>query len=447
MSSSVRRKLLAYAFVYSIIATVIILIILTLAAVIMRRLYMERKYRRLDQARKRYSTLSISLEKRKLLAYLGPYRRRPGSAAWVAVEESIFRAFETAHCRDEAARLFDKLGYADYYMKTIKSGNRWEQALAAERLGRIRCARAQPVLVEALESRNTDLLLMAIHALGLIEDGSVLPKLIKMLKSAVLTGEEVSKKVLASSIISFGAEAVRALAAELADPDWRVRAACLNLLGEIGGANLAPLFMKMLNDPEQDVRAKAAKSLGRLRCVEAAPRLESALADRHWVVRLHSARALGFMKEERSVPALTGKLTDRNWQVRRAAAEALGAIGGAAYLELLKVFIDSTDQYAREQALDELGRSGVAAILLSMLPQGEYNYLLLKEIPPADDKGGIRMELLVDMLLFLSALDGESMSQALAALQGVAGGGSAKSVINAQNRIKEFGSRGKGIAE
>ena len=101
----------------------------------------------------------------------------------------------------------------------------------------------------------------------------------------------------------------------------------------------------------------------------------------------------------------------------------------------------------REQALDELGRSGVAAILLSMLPQGEYNYLLLKEIPPADDKGGIRMELLVDMLLFLSALDGESMSQALAALQGVAGGGSAKSVINAQNRIKEFGSRGKGIAE
>src|SRR3972149_2412242 len=144
MSSSVRRKLLAYAFVYSIIATVIILIILTLAAVIMRRLYMERKYRRLDQARKRYSTLSLSLEERKLLAYLGPYRRRPGSAAWVAVEESIFRAFETAHCRDEAARLFDKLGYADYYMKTIKSGNRWEQALAAERLGRIRCAPGPP---------------------------------------------------------------------------------------------------------------------------------------------------------------------------------------------------------------------------------------------------------------------------------------------------------------
>lgn len=439
--------MLAHIFVYSIIAAVIILILLTLAAVIIRRLYMERKYRRLDEERERCSSLLRAIEKRKLLAYLGLYRHRAGSAAWIAVEENLFRAFETAIYRDEAGRLFDKLGYADHYMKTIISGNRWEQALAAERLGYTRCARALPLLVKSLESRNIDLKLMAIYALGLIGDGSALPGLIKMLKSSVLTGEEVSKKVLDSSIISFGAEAVRELAAELACPDWRVRSACLNLLGEIGGAGLAPLFMKMLSDPEQDVRAKAAKALGRISCVEAAPRLEAALADRHWVVRLHAARALGAMKEERSVSALTGKLADRNWQVRRASAEALGAIGGAAYLELLKVFIDSTDQYAREQALDELGRSGAAAVLLSILPKGEYNYLLLKEMSPTDDKGGIRMELLVDMLLFLSDLDEEGLSQALASLHGVAGGESAKGVINAQNRIKEFGSRGKGIAE
>ena len=441
--------MLAYILVYFIIITAVILIILTLVAVIVRRLYMERRYRRLDQAREKYSTLSTAFEKRKLIACLTPYRHKPGSAAWAAVEENIFRAFDGANRSGEVARFFDKLGYADHYIRMIKSGNRWEQALAAERLGRIRCVRAVPQLVEALESANTDLSLMAIHALGLIGDGSALPSLIKMLKSAVLTGEEVSKKVLASSIISFGAEAARALAAELTGPDWRVRSACLNLLGEIGGAHLAPLFMKMLSDSERDVRAKAAKALGRLRCVEAAPSLEAALADRHWVVRLHSARSLGFIKEERSVPALTGKLTDRNWQVRRAAAEALGAIGGSAYPELLKVFIDSTDRYAREQALDELGRSGAAAALLSMLPKGEhnYNYLLLKEIAPTDDKGGIRMELLVDMLLFLSALDEESMSQALTALEGASGGSCAKRVKHAKNRIKEFGSRGKRVAE
>src|SRR4030067_1903991 len=92
--SRFRRELLAYIFVYSIIITVIILIMLTFAAVIVRRFYMERRYRRLDQARERYSTLSIAIEKRKLIAYLATYLHHPGSAAWVAVEENNATAFD-----------------------------------------------------------------------------------------------------------------------------------------------------------------------------------------------------------------------------------------------------------------------------------------------------------------------------------------------------------------
>lgn len=438
---------MAYIFVYSIIIILIALIIVTLAAVILRRLYMKKKYRRLDEERERYSTLSIALEKKKLMAYTGNYRHSPGSAAWVAVEENIFRAFEVPGCRDEAARLFDMLGYTDHYMETIKSGNRWEQAISAERLGHMKCRRALPLLVEALQSANLDLKLMSICAVGLINDASVLPALVNMLRGAVSTGEEVSKRVIASSIISFGPAASRTLAAELTNPDWRMRAACLNLLVEIGGANLAPLFTKMLSDPEQDVRAKAAKGLGRIRCAGAAPDLATALADPHWVVRLHSARALGLIKDERSVPALIEKLTDRNWQVRRAVSEALGSIGGTSYLELLRAFVDSADRYAKEQALDELGRSGAAAALLSMLPRGEYNYLLLKELPPTNDKGGIRMELLVDMLLFISSLDEESMTMTLDALEGVADGSGVKMANGAKKHIKEFGIRSRGFAE
>jgi HEAT repeat protein len=347
----------------------------------------------------------------------------------------------------EAGRVFDMLGYTDHYMETIRSGNRWEQAMAAERLGHMRRRRALPLLVEAMESSNSDLKLMAIYAAGLIGDYSVLPALINLLKAEASTGEEVSKRVLASSIISFGEAASRALAAELADPDWRVRAACLNLLAETGGARHAPLFTKMLSDPEQDVRAKAAKGLGRIRWLEASPLLEAALADRHWVVRLHSARALGLIRDAKSVPALIGKLTDRNWQVRRAVSEALGSIGGTAYLELLRAFVDSPDRYAKEQALDELGRSGAAAALLSMLPEGEYRYLLLKELPPANDRGGIRMELLVDMLLFLSSLDEESMVQALSSLECVADASGARIAHAEKNRIKEFGIRSRGFAE
>lgn len=432
---------MAIVFVYSIIAAVLALISFTLAAVVVRRFYMERKYRRLDDERERFSTLPLALEKKLPMAHLGPYMHSPGSEAWTAVEENLFRAFEEGSAA-EAQRLFEKLGYADHYIALVKTGNRWEQALGAERLGRMRCASALPALLGALESPNTDLKLMAIHAVGLIGDGAAVAPLVRMLRNSALTGEEVSRKVIASSIISFGPAASRELTVGLTHHDWRVRSACLDLLGETGGATLAPLFMKMLADPEQDVRAKAAKGLGRFRCAESAPRLEESLFDRHWVVRLHSARSLGLIKEERSVPALARKLSDRNWQVRRAAAEALGAIGDSAYLELLKAFVDSTDHYAREQALDELGRSGAAAALLSLLPRGEYDYLLLREVPPSGDKGGVRMELLVDMLMFLSALDADSLEAAVSALHGAAGGLCPRTAMRLHKSIKGLGSRG-----
>lgn len=439
MVSCVPENILAYILVYFIIIAVIILIVLTLVAVIARRLYMEKKYRRLDEERERYSVLLAILESGRSVQAQDEYRHRPGSPAWTAVEENLFRAFDSGHGRDEAARLFDSLGYCAHYMETINSGSKWAQAMAAERLGFMRCARALPLLVKSLESRNIDLKLMAIHALGLIGDASVLPGLIKLLRNSILTDEEVSRKVLTSSIVSFGAEAIRELVDELADPDWRVRSVCLDMLGEIGGAGLSPLFMKMLSDPEQDVRAKAAKGLGRMRCVDSVPRLESALADQYWVVRLHAARALGFLREERSVSALTEKLTDKNWQVRRAAAEALGAIGGSAYFELLKVYIDSNDRYARDQAFFELGERGVASALLSMLHEGENNYLLLKDIPPTADKGGIGREVVREMLLFLTTLSKETLGQALLALLKIERNGDGGEAFSSIESFKEFG--------
>lgn len=406
---------MAYILVYSIIIAVIVMIFSTLVAVVARRLYRDMRYVRLDRARVRYSRLFTILDSGGGIPYLEPYRRRPGSVAWEAIEEQLSLAFDSPKGRSEAIRLFEKLGYAEYDMKALKSANRWRQAMAAERLGHMRCTEAIPALVESLESRNTDLKLMAVHALGLMGDTSALPHLMKKLKAGISEGEELSRRVLTSSIISFGAAATRDLITALSDPDWRVRAVSLDMLGEIGGGLIAPAVMRMLRDPERDVRAKAAKCLGKLRCADAFAALCETLLDRHWVVRLHSSRALGLIRDERAVPHLARRLVDRNWQVRQAISEALGRIGQTAYLELLKIFIDSTDQYAREQALFELGKRGVAGALVAMLPQGE-GHLHLREILPSEDRGGIRMEVLVDMIAYLSLMDRTDLSALLTIL-------------------------------
>lgn len=406
---------MAYYVVYSIIVATVVLIFATLAAVLARRLYMDLRHRLLDRARERFARLPAMLEDRRGPVYLGPYLKRPGSAPWRVIEEKLFEALDSGRAAEEAGRLYEKLGYTEYNMKALKSGGRREQALAAERLGHMRCKEAVPALIASLESPNNDLRLMSVHALGLIGDAAALQPLVKMLRATIVAGEDVSRRVLTSSIISFGPLATRDLIAELAFPDWRVRAASLEMLGEIGGALIAPAVMRMLDDPERDVRAKAAKCLGKLRCAEAVPALCSTLVDMHWVVRLHSARALGLIGDERAVPHLERRLADRNWQVRQAVSEAMGRLGGAAYLELLRVFVDSTDQYARDQALFELGKRGVAATLFSMMGHHDGR-MVPREIPASADRGGVRMEVLVDMLILLSSMDEDALAACLAEL-------------------------------
>lgn len=436
---------MSYVLIYSTIIALSIIIIVTLVVVVARRMYMARVHRLLDRERARYSGLGAAISMRMGPVHLAPYRHRPGSAGWTAVEEGLLCAFDTSGATD-AASLFDKLGYADYYIESIKSGNKWEQALAAERLGHIRCKRALPTIAEALESRNADCRLMAIYAAGRIGDPSILPDLVRIMKSVVTAGEEISKKILSSSIISFGGLATASLVEELNCPDWRVRAAFLAMLAEIGGAGLAPLFMKMLDDPEQDVRAKAAMGLGRIRCVEAAEKLEECLQDRHWVVRLHAARALGLIRGQKSEPALVAKLGDTNWQVRRAVSESLTMLGGTAYAALLRVFIDSDDRYAKDQALEGLVRSSVASALLSMLPRAGHGHLVLKEVVRTDVNGGARPEVLMEMMLFLSSLDEEALDKALTAMQTAVDESRLEGLKAAGESIMEIGPRSRSEA-
>lgn len=434
---------MSYLLIYSTIIALTVIIMITVVVVVARRLYMSRVHRLLDRERARYSGLGAAVSMRMGPVHLAPYRHRPGSAGWTAVEEALFCAFDTSGA-PEAASLFDKLGYAGHYIESIRSGDRWEQAMAAERLGHIRCSRALPVIAEALESGNTDLKLMAIYAAGRIGDPSILPALVRIMKSVVTAGEEVSRKVLSSSIISFGHQATGELARELSCPDWRVRAASLAMLAEIGGAGSDQLFIKMLDDPEQDVRAKAAMGLGRIRCAEAAWRIEERLLDRYWVVRLHAARALGHIREQRSEPALVARLGDSNWQVRRAVSEALSRLGGTAYAALLKVFIDSSDRYAKDQALEELAGSGVAAALLSMLPRGGQRHLVLKEVARTEDNGGASTEVLMEMMIFLSLLDEEALDKALTAMQTAVDSAGLEGLKSAGESIMEIGARTRG---
>ncbi|MBZ0221072.1 MAG: HEAT repeat domain-containing protein [Candidatus Methylomirabilis sp.] len=434
---------MSFILLYLAIWTVVVLIAASLVVVLARRMYMTRKYRRLDSERERFAPLLTHLSAGRHVEDTEPYSHKPGSPAWTAVEEVLFRVLNSETGRDEAARLFESLGYARHYIRKLKNGNRWERALAAEKLGEIRYTAAVPHLLEAMGSRRRDLKLMAVNALGAIRDEGAIPHLITMLKHTLAREEEVSVRVLKSAIISFGPAVLRELLLELKNPDWRVRAAMLDIIGEIGDRGAAPELTRMLSDPEHEVRAKAAKGLGKLRHRDAVPELIRGLNDEDWVTRLHSARALGLIGDGSALMPLKDSVCDRNWQVRAAASESLLRLGKKGYVELLNIFLDIPDKYAKDQALDDLCRAGVYKNLVSML---EGRPRPLDPEQGAEDRNEIREDCLLEMAGILSTLSQWRLENELYALSGGASGVRDEGVEKARDMILALRGRPAGEA-
>lgn len=387
-----------------VIWTIVSLISFTFLAVLLRRLYMNRKYRLLDSERERYRPVYDSIVSGANLD-IGNFNNI-GRAGRQALEAHLFKALDELsrpHSPgqgdgpsgriEDIYSYFDGLGYTDGYIKKLKEGKYWEQAVAADRLGRLKCRKAVPALIETLGRKGRDVKNMAVYSLGAIGDKTALPHLIALLKDSVEKDEEVSLRIIKSALISFGEEALPPLMDELKSPVWQVRAATADILAEIARPEVEAAFIGALSDPEQDIRAKAAKGLGRIKSVAALPELCRTIRDPFWVVRLHAARALGAIGDPHAIEAIRTGLVDSNWQVRRVAAEALGELGGAAYPALLEVFLNDDDRYAKEQAAFTLEKSGVIDRLIGALmapdrPKNSSDFADIKDNPPQSKDAG-----------------------------------------------------------
>ncbi|MBI3399535.1 MAG: HEAT repeat domain-containing protein [Deltaproteobacteria bacterium] len=342
---------------------------------------MARKYRALDIERAKYSPLIASLSDTNEACNITALEQKTGSLGWLAIEDLLFNALK-APCSNQQKifQCFDMLGYVDYYINRLNKDNKWTQAIAADKLGRIRCRKALPDLLHALQSKHKDVRNMVTYSLGVIQDEKAIPHLMMQLKQTIQKEEEVSLRIVKSTFISYGEAIIPALLSELKDPSWQIRSTVVDILGEIGSPAVVPYLIECLKDPEQDIRAKAAKGLGNIKDPSAIPPLIKVLEDNFWVVRLHATRALGSIGDLCVIDDVKRKLSDRNWQVRRVAAEALGRIGGNSYLALMNVFLNSNDNYAKEQAADEIERAGIIKTLVTALLKQEKDTTGLDKI-------------------------------------------------------------------
>jgi HEAT repeat protein len=187
--------------------------------------------------------------------------------------------------------------------------------------------------ITALRSEDPDLRRTAIHTLGRLGPSAreALPALL-----AVLNDPDVHVDALdAIHLIDSGPSTASLLLKALSRPDWAVREAAFEYLGDLGSnaASAVPFLLERIR--RNDGSTHAALALMRIGS-DAAAALISGLDDASPDLRAWAAWTLGGLGRPAiaAVPALLRRLEDADALVRAAAVEAFGRIGAPASIAL-----------------------------------------------------------------------------------------------------------------
>ena len=337
------------------IISVTVLIFCLFIAVNIRRLIKYMSYKKLDIAREKYEEiLQPSLQQGTYIDYDSCHVKK-GSVEWKAIEYVLFNAIIAKRAKREVVTgIFESLGYIDTYLEDIVSGKRHKRALAADKLGRLKAPQATEYLIRALNDNERDVRTVATRSLGNIREPRVIEPLIDVLVLTAQNPQLLPLRVVKTSIMKFGNDALPLLLPVLKHSSWRVRGQAADIIGEMADASTVRHLLPMLGDTEPDVRIKVVKALGKIKHLDAFQPMAGMIKDPSWIVRLQVAKTLGNVGSSEAVPHLVELLSDLYWQVREAAVKTINSLGSIANPELLKALLLLRDRYAREQVITVL---------------------------------------------------------------------------------------------
>jgi HEAT repeat protein len=151
------------------------------------------------------------------------------------------------------------------------------RANAARAVGILRGKAAVPDLVEALRTKDTDVLYESLIAMQKIRDESAGPKIVFLLR-------DLNSKVQIAAIETTGLLRNREAVPDLTEvlrraKDAKVRRAALGSLAMLPDPKSRPIYQQYLNDKDEKMRAAAAEGFARLRDPADAAMLEQAWKD------------------------------------------------------------------------------------------------------------------------------------------------------------------------
>jgi HEAT repeat protein len=238
--------------------------------------------------------------------------------------------------RVRAAVALERLGVPDNLVRMIESGERVPEAY--ETLVKLATTGAREFLAELVLHPSRQVRAAVVTAIGRAQRRDLAAEIIQI----AANDSEPSLRTLAfGTLRSLGLrEALSAAITGVTDPDQRVRAAAVELMGALGGLDVVRMLRAQTGDAEAPVRAAAVRALGALgEATEADVR--GLLGDPSSVVREAAVLAVAEARLSSLLPTLIELLRDNDVGVRHEAALAIGALGDRSVVPaLLRAFPD-----------------------------------------------------------------------------------------------------------
>lgn len=260
---------------------------------------------------------------------------------------------------DAIAALYQRLGLFQVDAARLRSWSVTRRARAAVDLGLIRVRGALPVLLGAIEDRDTRVRQAAAWAIGQVADRDALIGLIRLLGDPSAVVARRAQEVLAER----GREIEDALvmyAGESGSREGRLRA--IELLGWLRVSDAVELLLRLMADPDAEIRVKAVKAAAAIGDPRFLAPFHDALEDAQWEVRCQAARGLSVLGSPLSVTRLSRALRDPQWWVRFYAAVALAEVGDPGY-KALEAAAEDPEPMVRDMARYLIARGPMLPVL------------------------------------------------------------------------------------
>lgn len=185
-------------------------------------------------------------------------------------------------------------------------------------------------LLEIVQDEEADIELrwFGVRILGQFNRPVVIKTLVQLLQAEEPEAEELST-IAATTLASFGPDAIAPLTDLLADESCRVLA--VQALAQIRSRETIPALCSVVNDPQVEVRSAAIEALSSFHNPQITPILVNALNDVAATVRREAVAGLAlrtdFAPELDLVALLRDRLWDLNLSVCQQAATSLGRLG------------------------------------------------------------------------------------------------------------------------